>query len=411
MTDELVVRHQGEEVGRIRQNTDGGLVFTYAEAWLTSGFALARGLPLVTGPQPTDYFANLLPEDRARSRIAKRVGISAGNDFAFLALFGRDCAASLEIAPVDDDAKPAPSDEGIWFLNDDDGIQLSTKTGFADFFAEERVRLSLAGAQNKLAVVVDDDGRVGVPLDGRPSTHILKLPNPDYKGLVENEAVMLDMARRLGLDVVHHSIVTLGKTRLLLIERYDRRRAGGQVTRLHQQDLCQALGLPPDLKYEAEGGPSLADVFNLVRDEVDDPLDAAQQLLSWVAFNVVAHNADAHAKNVSLVRDDEGGQRMAPFYDLVCTGAYDLDHRMAMAVGGQADPGYIGTKQWAQFASDVGVGKALVTRVATTMADGLMGAFSDAAAAFEEEVGRIPRRAQLEKVLRKRARKTLQLLA
>jgi serine/threonine-protein kinase HipA len=196
----------------------------------------------------------------------------------------------------------------------------------------------------------------------------------------------------------------------LLVKRYDRNVMTGAVQRLHQQDLCQATGLPPDIKYESEGGPSLQTLFDIVRSEVADPLAGAQALLAWLVFNVLVHNADAHAKNVSLLRAEAGWQELAPFYDLVCTGAYDLDHRMAMAVGGQFDPGAIGKKNWLQLAKDISIGKTLVLKTVSEMGDRIPGALDEEMAVLGDRIGSIPRRQQLERAVKRRVKKTLSLL-
>ena len=411
-SERLAVRHFGRAVGTITRTSSGALSFEYADSWLETGggFALAASLPLRPGVRETAFFRNLLPEAGARERIAKSAGISPENDFAFLRIFGADCAGSLEI--TDPDERPrasAPSD--ILLLTGEDGANLATKSGFASLFRPgRRVRLSLAGAQNKLAVIRTDDG-LAVPLDGRPSTHILKLPNPDYKGLVENEALMLSVARAIGLPVVEHDVVTVGKSKMLLIARYDREVKNGKVIRLHQQDLCQATGLPPDTKYESEGGPSIETVFDVVRDEVADPLTAATAMLDWIVFNVLVHNADAHAKNVSILRAGDGRQELAPFYDLVCTGAYPFDHRMAMSVGGQFDPGAITKENWMQLASDIGIGKSLVLRTVREMAHRIPAYLDQELAVLHDRLGAVPRRQQIERVVKRRVRKTLRLWA
>lgn len=409
--DHLVVRHFGRDVGTLTRTSGAALSFEYADSWLAreAAFALAASLPLTQGAHETSFFRNLLPEAGARDLIAGSAGISPENDFEFLRMFGADCAGSLEIMDPGEEPQAIAGPEFL-LLTPEDGERLATKTGFAGLFLPgKRIRLSLAGAQNKLAVIETDDG-LAVPLDGRPSTHILKLPNPDYKGLVENEALMLSLARSVELPVVDHEVVTLGETRLLLVARYDREVKDGQALRLHQQDLCQATGLPPDTKYESEGGPSLQTVFDLVREEVVDPLTAARTMLDWVVFNVLVHNADAHAKNVAILRTTEGHHELAPFYDLVCTGAYQFDHRMAMSVGGQSDPGAIDKNNWVQLASDIGIGKSLVLRTVEETANRIPEALDEEMTRLQDRLGRIPRRQQLERTIKRRVRKTLELL-
>jgi len=388
------------------------LVFAYSPSWLDAdhSFALAVDLPLREGEVSTSYFANLLPEAGARARICRVAGLSVDNDFDFLRMFGRDCAGSLSITdPAESLTQPGEGDALL--LRDDDGARLATSGGFASFFRPEHpLRLSLAGAQNKLAVVETEDG-LAIPLNGRPSTHILKLPNAEFKGLVENEAVVLSVASTLGLPVVAHRVVRLGDVPMLLVERYDRELDADRVLRLHQQDLCQASGLPPNIKYESEGGLSLSRVFEIVRAEVDDPLAASSALLRWAQFNVLVHNADAHAKNVSMLRTRDGHQTLAPFYDLVCTGAYELDHRLSMAVGGEFDPGALTRSRWTAFAADIDIGSSLVLRTLQQMAERLPDVLARELARIKTELGRVPRRQQLERTIKRRTKKAIALLA
>lgn len=423
--DRLLVYHLRDEVGLLQRGPGGGLQFSYSADWLRAGgFALATSLPLREGAQETSFFANLLPEAGARQRIANALGISADNDFELLRRLGADCAGALQILPdlgseVEPETEPAPGQgaatilpagERILPLKPADGPKLASRAGFATFFKPgQRVRLSLAGAQNKLAVVETATG-LAVPLDGRPSSHVLKLPNPDFKGLVENEALVLSLAARLGLPVVEHRVVNIGTARCLLLHRYDRSFSGPELRRLHQQDLCQALGLAPEIKYESEGGPSLAQVFALVRAEVADPLSASQALLRWAIFNVLVHNADAHAKNVSLLRAEDGRQSLAPFYDLICTGAYDLDHRMAMAIGGQLDPGNITPARWRQLAQDIGVGAALVEKTVQDLGERIPKLLTAELSRLDAQLGHFPRRQQLKRAILRRTRKALSLL-
>jgi len=193
---------------------------------------------------------------------------------------------------------------------------------------------------------------------------------------------------------------------MLLVERDDRALVDGQVARLHRQDLCQATGLPPNTKYEGEGGPSLQLTCDPVRDEVSDPLTASRSLLARVVFNVLIRNPGAHAKNVSIVRSPGGRQQLAPFYDLVCSGAYDLERNLAMAVGGRFSPGAIGRNAWDQPARDIGIGigRALVLRTVKQMAAQLAAELPAKIAKVEGHACRLPRQAQVECTIRRRVR-------
>lgn len=204
--------------------------------------------------------------------------------------------------------------------------------------------MSLAGAQSKLALMTDRE-RYLQPLNGAPSTHILKPPIADLIESVENEAFCMFLAKAAGLNV---PIVFMTDTRprAYVVERYDRGIRGNTVVRLHQEDFCQALGLPSQLKYEREGGATLQDCFSLL-DYCQDPAGDKINLFRWCVFNYLIGNADAHAKNLSLLYDAPSRPKLAPFYDLLCTAVYEgLACNMSMKIGGQYDPEYIMGRHW-----------------------------------------------------------------
>src|SRR3546814_2244494 len=201
---------------------------------------------------------------------------------------------------------------------------------------EGGARLSLAGAQSKLPVVFVG-GQIAVPLPGQPSTHLIK-PEPDrFPGLAANEAFCLTLARAVGLDAVDAEWRLVNGRPYLLVTRYDRVAADGEVRRLHQEDFAQALGVPSNRKYAAEGGPVFRDCFALLREAAARPALEVLKLVDAAIFNVIIGNADAHAKNFSLLRQKDGGGPtvLAPLYDLVGTVVWpELSPRFAMTFGG-----------------------------------------------------------------------------
>jgi len=199
------------------------------------------------------------------------------------------------------------------------------------------------------------------------ATHILKLPTPHFAHLVSNEWLVMELGRRCGLCVPPAQLwpMPVGREPGLLIERFDRR--AGQ--RLHQEDFCQALSLPPTRKYEQDGGPPLAAIAACLNAHSTTPADDIARLLQWVAFGVVVGNADRHAKNLALLYGEDASIRLAPFYDLVCTRHWrQLSTRSAMSVGGAVEPGTVTRKHWRALAAACEVGgtwlEDLVLRVA-----------------------------------------------
>ncbi len=273
--------------------------------------------------------------------------------------WGGDCAGAVSVLPPD----RAPASAGSYRRVTE--AELSTilaELPSHPFLAEEEgVRLSLAGAQNKLPVFYDDSGFL-IPEGESPSSHILKTAIRDLENTVGNEAFCMSLARAVGLPVPAVDVIGVGGTQVYMIERYDRRRLpSGRVVRLHQEDFCQALGVVPALKYESEGGPGFREVFALLRDWSTEPLPDTDALLRWSLFNFLIGNADAHGKNLSFLYD-QGAVRLAPFYDLLSTAAYEgqVNNKFAMRMGNQKDPRYLAAPDLEGFAAQAGIGRRVV---------------------------------------------------
>ena len=363
MSAVLNVYLRGDKVGRLWLDAGRSFVFAYDQNWLTTAAAVPLSLQLPLQDEPfigeraRPFFANLLPESDLRRALARKLGLSEQNDFALLEAVGGECAGAVSLLPDD---MPLPETGGYRVLNDDDLNALVDELPKRPMLAGERgIRLSLAGAQNKLPVHFDGQ-HIGVPIGNAPSSHILKPPIEQYLHTVENEYFCMRLAQHVGLSVPQVTLLHKRKS-LYLIERYDRKYAAGDtLERVHQEDFCQALGIPPDQKYEKEGGPGIRQCFTLLRDHSVVPVPDLRTCLDWVLFNYLIGNADAHAKNISLLLM-QGGPRLAPFYDLMCTAVYpDLTDKLAMKIGGEDRPDWIIERRWRTFAEDVGVGYKLV---------------------------------------------------
>lgn len=414
--DRLNVWYGAEAVGQLRAGADGFMEWGYDPAWLARHrpFPVSVSLPLDRPPSSPraahHFFANLLPEGTVRQRVCAALRISPDNDFALLAAIGGDCAGALTIAEDAPAGAAAALPEPLTIRQlerwaSGGGNALAAVTG------QQGVRLSLAGAQDKLPVVREGD-RFALPRGGMPSTHLLKFPSAVWTHLPDNEVFMSRLAGAVGLRVAVTNLVTAGDARLALVERYDRVRAENGWVRLHQEDFCQALGVSPARKYEKEGGPSLADCARILRQHASVPALEIQALLRWVLFNWLAGNADGHAKNISLLFPQQGGVSLAPFYDLVCTRNYPrIDRHLAMALGGATDPGQIGPAHLDRLAADLGVGVRLVRREVEDMSRRLETALpavvEDCAAEWGDTpvLQRIPR---IVRTLIRRARRNLQ---
>jgi serine/threonine-protein kinase HipA len=350
-------------VGELEQDKDGALHFRYAESWLDSKpiFPLSASLPLqkerFARKLCRPFFAGLLPEQTSRELVAKAFGVSDKNDFAILEKIGAECAGAVSLlAPDEKPPVEEPSYRGITL---DELAEKFTELPSRPLLAgTEGIRFSLAGAQGKLVVAIRN-GKFSLPLGGAPSTHILKPPSAHYEGLVENEFFCMRLAARLGLDVASVEMGKAADLPFLQVKRFDREElADGHLDRIHQEDFCQALGIPPEMKYQQEGGPSLKRCFALVRSISSVPGPDVLKLFDAVVFNFLIGNSDAHGKNFSFLYTASGA-RLAPLYDLVSTRSYaHLSEDMAMKVGGTKSPAKIGTKDWRTFFEDAGLGQA-----------------------------------------------------
>lgn len=398
MSDRLQVSLFGQPLGEVAiagpLRSPEDWTFHYHRGYLQSGAAVALSvsLPLREAPHvgavARNWFCNLLPEGAVRQAVVERLRLPPADDFALLAAIGGECAGAVSVRMAD--MPPLVVDAGDADLEAVLAWQAEDAGEGAWALAGTPLRLSLAGAQDKLAVVVDADGGLRLPHPGEPSTHILKPDSLRFPGIRDAEALGLALARHVGLDAATARLVEVARRPALLIERYDRMRASdGRVLRLHQEDVCQALGYPEGLKYEDRGGPGLAACSDLLRRLALGPA-ALNGLLDWVAFNALIGNADAHAKNLSLLLDSSGRRRLAPLYDLVPTIYLPetlVERTPAMRIGNAARIDAIGADDWRTFARAARFGPGYVLNRVQALADALLAALPVVAAGIVEQGG------------------------
>ncbi len=362
------VFYEKRRVGTIEAHADGPS-FVYEPEWLRTRGAFPLSILMPLSPRRTQphvfapWAANLLPEAGQLQTVGRRLGADPGDTLAILAEIGRDTAGALSIG------QPGSTRTGGWRPVPDEAAleRIIAELPSKPFLVgEEGVSMSLAGVQNKIGVAVDAQGRICIPHDGAPSTHILKPDSDRLFGGVQNEALCLTLARRMGLNVPHVTTGKAGKRTYLLVTRYDRIQQGERWRRLHQEDFCQALGKPPSAKYEANQtgieGPTLLDMFALTRNAMRAPDVLA--LLDHVVFNVLACNTDAHAKNYSLMISGRGFA-LAPIYDVMCAAAWDgITRNLAQKIAGKNRGEHLKRRHWLAFALECGLnGPRLVKRV------------------------------------------------
>ncbi len=335
----LIVYLNSEEVGTLEQDDSGLVLFGYSPKWLAKkeAYPLSRMLPLqpavFRGKAARPFFAGILPEEEPRRKIASIFGISERNDFAMLERIGGECAGAVALLP-EEISPPVPGEIQLRKLSEAELRRIVAELPRRPLMVgEEGVRLSLAGAQDKLPVVVRDE-QIFLPLGNTPSSHIIK-PEPErFPGLVANELFCMNLAKAVGLNVPDAESRRVGESECIVVQRYDRiPNADGTITRLHQEDFCQALGFPPERKYQQEGGPLLRDCILLLREWSTTPVLDIRDFVDGLIFNVLIGNADAHGKNYSLLYEGTT-RRLAPFYDLVCTLAWpELSQTLSMKIG------------------------------------------------------------------------------
>jgi len=317
------------------------------------------------------FLDGLLPEGEPRRAIAEDLGLRADDTFGLIRALGRDCAGAIVIQPAGDYGPPPVTTTTAEPLTDDRLAELIANLRTVPLGADDRVRISLAGVQEKLLLTRLPDGRWGRPVDGTPSTHILKPEIRGYPHTVENEVFCLRLARHLGLPVADVETVKVGDRSLIAVTRYDRRvDSEGAVERIHQEDLCQATGHPPAEKYQEDGGPSLRALAGIL--SATDP-GSLPTLLQAVVLHTLVGNGDAHGKNYSLLHEPSGALRMAPLYDVMST-LYYRDDRLAMYIDDVRRTDRVTTARILNEASSWGMAR----RTASEVVDDLLGKVPEA---------------------------------
>ena len=352
-------------VGRLI--TENGWRFEYDPSWesLRAAFPISLTMPLGSGAISHErllpWLANLLPETHL-AEIGLQLKVSPQDILGLLTHIGRDTAGALSIG------RPRKTGIHLHPVPDDAALErILNELPTRPFLAGERgVSMSLAGVQEKLPVFVDDAGGIAIPVDGTPSTHILKPDTKRLWGSVENEAFCLSLARACGLEAAEASTGKAGSRRYLLVRRYDRFTDGeGNIRRLHQEDLCQLTGRLPAQKYQrsaaAGGGLSLQMLFGAVEEFVSPAERTA--LLDAVIFNVLICNSDSHAKNYSILIGAGGSAKLAPLYDLMCAAIYpQVDQSLPQSIAGKFAAAELHAEDWKTLAAEIGLAGASTLR-------------------------------------------------
>ena len=383
-------------MGCVTRHERGRLTFSYDEAWLraSGAYPLSLSMPLAGAEYRHDviepWLWGLLPDnENVLARWARRYHVSARSAFSLLRATGEDCPGGVQLAAPDrvDRLLGPRTREVDWLTEEQVGARLRAlnEDGSVWRLPGDAGRFSLAGVQAKTALYLAD-GRWGVPRGRTPTTHILKPPIPGFAGHCENEHLCLRLARAVGIPAARSSVRRFGEEPALVVDRYDRVGTADGTVRVHQEDLCQALGLPPTAKYEGDGGPGCGRMVQAIRTYSSRPGRDLRTFVRALALNWIIGGTDAHAKNFSLLIGAGGKASLAPLYDMASLlpypGHFEPRLKLAAKIGGESRLGYIQTRHWIRFAGEVGLPAAevlaLCETVAVDVADRLHGIVSTA---------------------------------
>ena len=367
MTRELIALLDDRQVGVVRQDNRGRLSFAYEGSWRHAphAYPLSISMPLAAAHHPhakiEPFLSNLLPDNEIiLSRWGRRFQVSPGNPFALIGAVGEDCAGAVRfVRPARLTEVPHELDGAIDWL-DEPAVAARLRALGEDISAWRRAsdegQFSLAGAQPKTALHFDGK-RWGVPSGRIPTTHILKPAIADLDGHPHNEHFCLALAKRLELVATATQVAHFESEVALVVERYDRVKTDKGIRRVHQEDLCQALGIAPTKKYENEGGPGAVSITAVLRDNSRSPNEDVSSWVDALAYNWLIAGTDAHGKNYSVLIGAGGRVRLAPLYDVASVLPYDDMYfpklKLAMKIGGTYRLREVGLHEWRKLAAQL----------------------------------------------------------
>lgn len=398
--DALDVYLGGEQIGSLARSASGNVTFRYLDTYRSqkSATPLSCSMPLTaafhTNKVVKPFLWGLLPESElVLSRWSREFQVSVSNPLALLSYVGSDLPGGLQM--FESGVAPSRGASEVEWLEERDVARLLEevrKDQSAWFGTGTKSRWSLAGAQAKIALL-EVDGEWGRPSGAIATNRILKPAPAEYDEHDINEHLCLNAARNLGLLAASSRVMDFDRHRALVVNRYDRAvNEDGTLRRIHQEDLCQALSIMPDQKYESEGGPSAERIVKFFTQQIDEAAAGGviAQFVDALILNWLLAAPDAHAKNYSILLAQRA-VRLAPLYDVASAlpypNFYERKVKLAMRVGGNYRVGAIGRSTWERQADAMGLDREAVVVRAINMAKRLPDAFSDAARSFTDATG------------------------
>jgi len=354
--EELIVYVGDERIGILRKRDVTGIITYKYEPSASRPLSLSMPVreQLYGQVDCMHYFEGLLPEgSKARAAIAKRHGVRAGSPFELLQAIGFECAGAVSLRK---EGEVYDLDVEETVLDEETLRDLIRDLPFHPLFAGVKgVRISLAGVQDKAAIIVREDGTFVLP-QGKPSTHILKPAIAEFRESALNEYLTMDLASKVGVDAPSVQYRRAGDIDYILAKRFDRFISeSGEIERVHQEDFCQALGYYPADKYEDSGGPDFIKSFKLL-DRTTIPALEKVKFLDQIVFNYLVGNVDAHGKNFSLLHHSSVRIELAPLYDCLCLTLYQKHStEMAMKIGDTFELTEVTKADWELFSEAVEV--------------------------------------------------------
>lgn len=406
MAGELTVYLDGVRAGTFEQSAQGSLSFTYDAEYRrrTDATPLSLSMPLARethkNAQASAYLKGLLPDSEGRLReLGAEYHVSPRNPFAILTHIGRDAAGAVQLLPDGTESPDAATRTGHVQQHSDQEfaeIVRDLVNNAATWGVRRAGRWSLPGAQPKTALFRTADGHWATPLDSTPTTYIVKPAVPPYTEHHINEFMTMTAARHLGLTVADSELATtaLGD-HVFISKRYDRAFRDGRWARLHQEDICQALSVNPDKKYQSDGGPGVAHIAELFRSFPGraDRVDSSTQFFDALVFNLAAVGTDAHAKNYSLMLSPNSAT-LAPLYDLGTHAPYPMppgtSPKLAMSIDGEYTMDRVGEKALLVAARKLGIDQDRARARIGEILGGVTEAFDQAASDAREILGDEP---------------------
>lgn len=390
MGNSLNVYLNNNLVGILKKNTNGGINFQYDDS---ANRILSLSMPLqnkfYTNKDCKGFFNGLLPEGiNTRIAIGKKYGINHKNDFSVLQAIGSDCAGAVSF--YEEEAQNLKESYELEYeeLSEIELAKLIKElpykplgTGIKD------MRLSLAGAQDKTAIIFQND-KIGIPKGNVPTTHIIKPAINGFNETIENEYICIQAAKMLGIKTPDVKIKYADNIKYFLIERYDRYIKEDKVVRIHQEDFCQASNIPSAYKYQAEGGVDFKRCFEILR-RTSKPALSIKKFVELMIFNYLIGNNDAHGKNFSILHHENGNIEFAPAYDIMCSEVYpDLSDKMAMKIGGHYEHDKILQRHFEKLANDVGISYTQLKKIIIKQCDILPDIIEKVTEDFENTIGK-----------------------